>query len=165
MAGPAASRSPYAYASDGQGYMPGQHQMAGSGKAHQHANLASGQWALTNGVSNAGSVLGSPFSQHLIPDARPFSSEAHNAMPRNDQWQVPDMHSALPGLQYGKETAACVLDTDQNEMSGLAPNDVLDFLGIGSADQFQSDASQSERHNSQGLSSNGDTLQSPWPNK
>ena len=165
MAGPAGGRSPYAHPTDGHGFAQGQHQTPGSGKAHQHANLASGQWALTNSINSAGPVTGSSFSQHPVADDRPFSAEAQTSMPSNSQWQVPDMHAALPGLQYGKDNAACVLDTDQHEMSGLAPNDVLDFLGIGSADQsLQSDASQSERHNSQGLSSDGDTLQSPWPN-
>lgn len=74
------------------------------------------------------------------------------------------MQLAQTGLQYGKQTAACVLDSDQHETSGLAPNDVLDFLGIGSDEHHISDASQSEQHHSQGLSSNGDTLHSPWLN-
>lgn len=164
---PPAGRSPaYSHAPSSPGYLAGQQSSMGNGRQQQQpANLASGQWALANGTGSPGLILGSPFSQSLNPSSRSFGAEAHSTTSNNMQWQVPDMQLAQSGLQYGNHAAACVLDTDQHETSGLAPNDVLDFLGIGSDEQHISDASQSERHHSQGLSSNGDTLHSPWLNK
>ena len=157
--------SSYSHAPSSPGYLAGQQPSMSSVKLQQPANLASGHWALANGIDGAGPVLGSPFSQSLSSGDRPFGVEAHSSISSSSQWQVPDMKLAHTGLQYDKHAAACVLDTDQHETSGLAPNDVLDFLGIGCDEHHKSDASQSDRHHSQGLSSNGDTLHSPWLNK
>lgn len=163
---PAGRSAAYSDAPSSPGYLAGQQSSVGNGRQQQQpANLASGQWALANGTGSAGPILGSPFSQSLNPSSQSFGAEAQSTMSNNMQWQVPDTQLAQSGLQYGKHAAACVLDTDQHETSGLAPNDVLDFLGIGSDEHHISDASQSERHHSQGLSSNGDNLHSPWLNK
>lgn len=155
----------YSHAPSSPGYLAGQQQpiIPGGAKPQQPANLASGQWALANNSDGTGAVLGTPFS-HLSSGDRPFGAEAHSSVSSSSQWQVPDMQLAQTGHRFDNHAAACVLDSDQHETSGLAPNDVLDFLGIGSDEQQSSDASQFERHRSQGPSSNGDTAHSSWLN-
>ena len=158
MAGALAGATAYPRARAGQGYLSIQQLGAGNGKTHQHANLASGQWALTSSVNGVGPALGVPFSQPLSASDGSFSAEAHR-LPSTSRWQVLDMHLPHSGLQSGQDASVCVLDSDHHETSGLAPNDVLDFLGIGSDDQYGSESAQLEQHHSQGLSSNSDTLQ------
>ena len=156
--------SSYSHAPSSPGYLAGQPPGTGSVKPQQPANLASGQWALANHTDGPGPVLRTPFSQSLSSGDRPFGAETHSTISSSLQWQVPDTQLARTGLHYDNHAAACVLDTDQHETSGLAPNDVLDFLGIGSDEQHKSGALQFERHHSQGPSSNGDTLHSPCLN-
>lgn len=156
----------YSHAPSSPGYLAGQQQpvIAGGVKPQQPANLASGQWALANNTGGAGPVPGTPFSQSLTSGDRPFNAEAHSSISSSSQWQVPDMQLAQTGHRFDNQAAACVLDSDQHETSGLAPNDVLDFLGIGSDEQQSSDASQFERRRSQAPSSNGDTAHTSWLN-
>ena len=156
--------SSYSHVPSSPGYLAGQQLSTGIVKLPQPANLASGHWALANNTDGVGPVLGTPFSQSLSSGDRPFGPETHSSISSSSRWQVPNMQLAQPGHQYDTHAAACVLDTDQHETSGLAPNDVLDFLGIGSDEQHKSDAPQVERHRSQGPSSNGDSLHSPWLN-
>lgn len=122
-----------------------------TGKVQQHANLASGQWALANGDNGNGQHMVTPFSQPLASADRPFSADARNKSSSTSQWQVPKSHTMQPSLQHDRHAIACVFDTEQHETSGLAPNDVLDFLGIGSDDAHRSDTSQSlsDQHVSQ----------------
>ena len=163
-AGGSGRSSSYSHAPSSPGYLAAQQPSTGSAKLQQPANLASGQWALANNTDGPGPVLGTPFSQSLSSGDRPFGAETHSSISSSSQWQVPDMQLAQTGLHYDNHAAACVLDIDQHETSGLAPNDVLDFLGIGCDEQHQSGPLQFERHHSQGPSSNGDTLHSPWLN-
>ena len=152
MGGPASTAGriqfPATPPSHGQMFGP---QASSTGKIQQHANLASGQWALANGSNGTGQHIGSPFSQPLAPVDRPFMAEAQNSTSSTLQWQVPQSQAVQPSLQHDRDATACVFDTEQHETSGLAPNDVLDFLGIGSDDQHRSDTSQSmsDQHHSQ----------------
>ncbi len=145
MGGPAltAGRIQYPATSASPGQMFGS-QSSSTGKIQQHANLASGQWALTNGINGTGQHTGSPFSQPLMSGDQSSTSSTL-------QWQVPQSQAMQPSLQHDSDATACVFDTEQHETSGLAPNDVLDFLGIGSDDQHRSDTSQSvsDQHHSQ----------------
>ena len=163
--GPGSGRSSYSHAPSSCGYLVGPQPSTGSMKLQQPANLASGQWALANNTDGAGPVSGTPFRQSLSSGDQPFGAETHSSISSSSQWQVPDIQLAHTGLHYGNHAAACVLDTDQHETSGLAPNDVLDFLGIGSDEQYKSDAPQFEQHRSHGPSSDGETLHSPSLNK
>ncbi len=119
-------------------------QSSSTGKIQQHANLASGRWALANGVNGTEQHTGSPFSQPLVSGDQSSTSSTL-------QWQVPQSQAMQPSLQHDRDATACVFDTEQHETSGLAPNDVLDFLGIGSDDQHRSDTSQSmsDQHHSE----------------
>ena len=164
VAGSGSARSSHSHAPSSEGYTAGQQPSTGGMKLQPPANLASGQWALANNTDGAGPVLGTPFSQSLGSGDRPFGAKSHSSISSSSQWQVPDIQLAHTGLHYGNHAAACVLDTEQHETSGLAPNDVLDFLGIGSDEQHKSDTPQFDRQNSQGPPSNGDTLHSPWLN-
>ena len=145
MGGPAstAGRIQYPDMSPSPGQMFGP-QASSTGKIQQHANLASGQWALANGVNGTGQHTASPFSQPLVSDDQTSTSSTL-------QWQVPQSQAVQPSLQYDRDATACVFDAEHHETSGLAPNDVLDFLGIGSDDQHRSDTSQSmsDQHHSQ----------------
>ena len=145
MGGPAstAGRIQYPVTPPSHGQMFGS-QSSSTGKIQQHANLASGQWALANGINGTGQHTGSPFSQ-------PLTSGDQSSTCSTLQWQVPQSQAMQPSLQHDREATACVFDTEQHETSGLAPNDVLDFLGIGSDDQHRTDTSQSmsDQHHSQ----------------
>lgn len=136
--------------SSGQACSVAGQQTSGSGKVQQHANLASGQWALANGINGTGQHLGSPFSQPSASGNRPFSADAQNSTPSSSQWRVPDLQGTQPSLRHERDATPCVLDSDQHETSGLAPNDVLDFLGIGSDNQHGSDMLQSLSKQHQG---------------
>lgn len=160
---PAAGRVQFPSASSsGQSHAVAGQQNSTGGKIQHHANLASGQWALANGVNGVGQALAPPFSQPSSSDGHPFLADAKSSA---SQWQVPDLQTMQPSL-HDQDAVACVFDSDQHETSGLAPNDVLDFLGIGSDDQ-RSDMSQhlSDQHQSQGFSSNGDVLPKAWSTK
>ena len=137
MGGPVstADRIQYPATSPSHGQMFGS-QASSTGKIQQHANLASGQWALANGINGTGQHTGSPFSQPLVSGDQSSPSSTV-------QWQVPQSQAVQPSLQHDRDATACVFDTEQHETSGLAPNDVLDFLGIGSDDPHRSDTSQS----------------------
>jgi len=152
MGGPAstAGRIQFAAMSPSPGQMYGP-KASSTGKIQQHANLASGQWALANGINGTGQHIGSPFSQPLVSGDRPFLAEAQSSTSSTLQWQVPQSQAVQPSLQHDRDATACLFDTEQHETSGLAPNDVLDFLGIGSDDQHRSDTSQSmsDQHHSQ----------------
>ncbi|KAL0049995.1 hypothetical protein WJX82_002341 [Trebouxia sp. C0006] len=145
MSGPAstAGRTQYPVTSPSPGQMFGS-QSSSTGKIQQHANLASGRWALANGVNGTEQHTGSPFSQPLVSGDQSSTSSTL-------QWQVPQSQAMQPSLQHDRDATACVFDTEQHETSGLAPNDVLDFLGIGSDDQHRSDTSQSmsDQHHSE----------------
>lgn len=140
------------------GSAPGQRYGTTGQKVTQHANLATGQWALASNGHGAEHVLSGPFNQP------PVSVGVHSNML---QWQIPKQQTLHPTLQHDVDATPCVLDADQHETSGLAPNDVLDFLGIGSDDQLNSAGSQSlsEQRYSQPLLPNGDAGQAVWSNK
>ncbi|KAA6429353.1 MAG: hypothetical protein FRX49_00747 [Trebouxia sp. A1-2] len=82
MGGPAstAGRIQYPDMSPSPGQMFGP-QASSTGKIQQHANLASGQWALANGVNGTGQHTASPFSQPLVSDDQTSTSSTL-------QWQI-----------------------------------------------------------------------------
>lgn len=105
-------------------------------RGQQPANLATGQWAMTNGTSiyQGTAHVGSPFDQS---SRHRTASDAGST----DSWQVPIMQSQLSQKNSDDTPAApCFLDSEHDKTSGLAPHMVLEFLGIGHSDERTSNA-------------------------
>ena len=110
-----------------------------AGPSQPPANLASGQWAMTNGVSiyPGTAHAGSPFNHATRYRS---TSDADSS----DSWQVPAAQPQV--LQRGDVDSAStlnLLDIEHDNSSGLAPHMVLDYLGIGLSDEQTSSVSQS----------------------
>ena len=110
-----------------------------AGPSQPPANLASGQWAMTNGVGiyPGTAHAGSPFNHATRYRS---SSDADSS----DSWQVPAAQPQV--LQRGDVDSAStlnLLDIEHDNSSGLAPHMVLDYLGIGLSDEQTSSVSQS----------------------
>lgn len=107
-------------------------------RGQQHANLATGQWAMASqeGKFSAHVSTSLPFD-HVSGDSN-FASNASS----HDSWQVPIMHAKAAERDDSEAALASLLDSEHDKTSGLAPHDVLDFLGIGMSEERTSSMSQ-----------------------
>ena len=105
--------------------------MARDSRGQQPVNLATGQWALTNGSGayHGHSHASSPFDQ---ASRHRTASDADSS----ESWQVPVMQPQKSQNDDG-EPALPFLDSEHDKNSGLAPYMVLDFLGIGLSDDHE----------------------------
>ena len=105
--------------------------LARDNRGQQPANLATGQWALTNGSST---YHGHPHaSSPFDPASRHRTASDADS---SESWQVPVMQPQK-SQNADSEPALPFLDCEHDKNSGLAPHMVLDFLGIGLSDDHE----------------------------
>lgn len=105
--------------------------LARDNRGQQPANLATGQWALTNGSST---YHGHPHaSSPFDPASRHRTASDADS---SESWQVPVMQPQK-SQNDDSEPALPFFDCEHDKNSGLAPHMVLDFLGIGLSDDHE----------------------------
>ena len=123
--------------------MAGQHQapadVFAAKRGQQHASLATGHWALATqgGIHVTHTSAGSTFDNASMQRNVAAQASSH------DSWQVPVMQAQVSQRDNGESAmASCFSDNEHDKTSGLAPHDVLDFLGIGMSAERTNSMSQ-----------------------